>query len=95
MTQEFLLSVTPVGEDEYLVRTERVAPGVLLAEELVTWPVEEWLALARQLMNDPLLGLLEGKAAAGITGHSLSTAPRLNLAALGQQFYNGLFQGNL
>ncbi|MDF0553083.1 CHAT domain-containing protein [Kamptonema sp. UHCC 0994] len=104
MTQEFLLSVTPVGEDEYLVRTERVAPGVLLAEELVTWPVEEWLTLAQQLMNDPLLGLFEGKvplaqgernAKSGITTQSLKTSPRLNLTVLGQQLYNGLFQGNL
>ncbi|MEP0868990.1 CHAT domain-containing protein [Trichocoleus desertorum AS-A10] len=59
MTQEFHLSVTPVGEDEYLIRTERVAPGVPLAEEQVVWPVEEWLNQARQLMNDPLLGLLQ------------------------------------
>ncbi|MBW4488637.1 MAG: CHAT domain-containing protein [Trichocoleus desertorum ATA4-8-CV12] len=62
MTQEFHLSVTPVGEDEYLIRTERVAPGVPLAEEQVIWPVEEWLNQARQLMNDPLLGLLQGDA---------------------------------
>jgi tetratricopeptide (TPR) repeat protein len=60
VTQEFHLSITPVGEDEYLIRTERVAPGVPLAEEQVVWPVEEWLNQARQLMNDPLLGLLQG-----------------------------------
>ncbi|HEY9749779.1 MAG TPA: hypothetical protein V6C63_13930, partial [Allocoleopsis sp.] len=60
VTQEFHLSVTPVGEDEYLIRTERVAPGVPLAEEQVVWPVEDWLNQARQLMNDPLLGLLQG-----------------------------------
>nr|WP_290227027.1 CHAT domain-containing protein [Trichocoleus desertorum] len=62
MTQEFHLSVTPVGEDEYLIRTERVAPGVPLAEEQVIWHVEDWLNQARQLMNDPLLGLLQGDA---------------------------------
>jgi len=102
VTQEFSLSVTPVGGDEYLVRTERVAPGVLLAEELVTWPVEEWLVLARQLMNDPLLGLLDPAATQmgqntllSRKGHGLKTSPRPNLAALGQQLYNGLFQGNL
>jgi hypothetical protein len=103
VTQEFSLSVTPVGGDEYLVRTERVAPGVLLAEELVTWPVEEWLALAGKLMNDPLLGLLDPASAKGqgqnallsLKGHGLKTSPRPNLAALGQQLYNGLFQGNL
>ena len=64
MTQEleFHISVTPVGTDEYLVRTERVAPGVPLAEELVSWPVENWLAVASQLMNDPLLGWLQDSA---------------------------------
>ncbi|MCU0517262.1 MAG: CHAT domain-containing protein [Oscillatoria sp. Prado101] len=64
MTQEleFHISVTPVGTDDYLVRTERVAPGVPLAEEQVTWPVEHWLAVASQLMNNPLLGLLQESA---------------------------------
>lgn len=64
MTQEleFHISVTPVGADDYLVRTERVAPGVPLAEEQVSWPVEQWLAVASQLMNNPLLGLLQESA---------------------------------
>ena len=100
MSQEFQLSVTPVGDDEYLVRTERVAPGVPLAEEQVRWPIDEWLALSAQLMNDPLVGLLQGKALQGSSfpGRGMSrsgnnSAP--NLVALGQQFYSGLFQGNL
>ena len=100
MSQEFQLSVTPVGDDEYLVRTERVAPGVPLAEEQVRWPIDEWLALSAQLMNDPLVGLLQGKALQGTSfpGRGMSrsgnnSAP--NLVALGQQFYSGLFQGNL
>lgn len=100
MSQEFQLSVTPVGDDEYLVRTERVAPGVPLAEEQVRWPINEWLALSAQLMNDPLVGLLQGKALQGtsLAGRGISRsgnncAP--NLVALGQQFYSGLFQGNL
>ena len=100
MSQEFQLSVTPVGDDEYLVRTERVAPGVPLAEEQVRWPIDEWLALSAQLMNDPLVGLLQGKALQGssFAGRGMSrsannSAP--NLVALGQQFYSGLFQGNL
>lgn len=100
MSQEFQLSVTPVGEDEYLVRTERVAPGVPLAEQQVRWPIDEWLALSAQLMNDPLVGLLQGKALQGsnLAGRGLSrsgnnSAP--NLVALGQQLYSGLFQGNL
>ena len=42
VTQEFHLSATPVGQNDYLVRTEQVAPGVPVAEELVHWPVAEW-----------------------------------------------------
>ena len=59
MTEEFHLSVTPVGTDVYLVRTEKVAPGVPLAEEQVVWPVSDWLNQARQLLDDPMLGLLQ------------------------------------
>lgn len=100
MSQEFKLSVTPVGDDEYLVRTERVAPGVPLAEEQVRWPIDEWLALSAQLMNDPLVGLLQGKAVQGIgaAGRGLSRSEKNSapsLVALGQQLYSGLFQGNL
>lgn len=100
VTQEFKLSVTPVGDDEYLVRTERVAPGVPLAEQQVRWPIDEWLALSAQLMNDPLVGVFGQKAlqATSSAGRGLSlsgqnAAP--SLVALGQQLYSGLFQGNL
>ncbi len=95
MNQEFYISVTPVRGDEYWVRTERVSPGVPLAEELVTWHVEEWLEQARQLMHDPLLGILRGRmrslspSAAG--GDALSP----NLVELGQKLYNALFQGTI
>ncbi|MBW4615686.1 MAG: CHAT domain-containing protein [Desmonostoc vinosum HA7617-LM4] len=93
MTQEFHISVTPVGQNDYLVRTEQVAPGVPLAEELVTWPVADWLMAAGHLMNDPLRSVLQGdtltQSAAGIARNSV------NLVALGQQFYNALFQGTL
>lgn len=65
MTQEFHISVTPVGNDQYLVRTERVAPGVPLAEEQIDWPVDDWLVQARQLMNDPLMGILQGNPPPG------------------------------
>ena len=100
MSQEFILSVTPVGDDEYLVRTEKVAPGVPLAEEQVRWPIDQWLAISSQLMNDPLLGVLQPKAAQGKgsagSGTSLATKnPTPNLVGLGQELYNGLFQGNL
>ena len=100
MNQEFKLSVTPVGDDEYLVRTERVAPGVPLAEQQVRWPIDEWLALSAQLMNDPLLGVFKPKAlqTTASVGRGLSRAPKNsapNLVELGQQLYSGLFQGNL
>lgn len=97
MTQEFHISVTPIGEDDYLVRTEKVAPGVPLAEEQVTWPVDEWLAQASVLMNDPLQGLLRGD-----TLHSFpdavpseQTEAQGNLVALGQQLHSALFQGTI
>jgi hypothetical protein len=104
VTQEFHISVTPVGHEEYLVRTERVAPGVPLAEEQVTWAVEDWLAQARQLMNDPLLGVLQGDRVNRIGGYESrnlatadtdSTLPSLSLAEIGQQLYGALFQGTL
>jgi len=86
VTQEFHISVTPVGHSDYLVRTEQVAPGVPLAEELVTWPVADWLTAAGHLMNDPLKSVLQGDAIARNS---------VNLVALGQQLYNALFQGTL
>jgi CHAT domain len=107
VTQEFHVSVTPVGNDRYLVRTERVAPGVPLAEEQLTWAVEDWLAQTRQLMNNPLLSLLQGDASRLATGgHPLDKLPHpptsadlnqssLSLVALGQQLYSAIFQGTL
>lgn len=101
MTQEFHLSVTPVGSDEYLVRTERVAPGVPLTEEQVIWTVEDWLIQARQLMNDPIIGLLQSSAInpfemqlPGALDPELAQPP-LSLVELGQQLYSALFQGKL
>ena len=86
VTQEFHLSATPVGQNDYLVRTEQVAPGVPVAEELVHWPVAEWLAAAGDLMDDPLQLVLQGNMAARNS---------VNLVALGQELYNALFQGSL
>ncbi|MFN6464587.1 MAG: cell division protein HetF [Nostoc sp. DedVER02] len=95
MTQEFHISVTPVGQNDYLVRTEQVAPGVPLAEELVTWPVADWLMAAGHLMNDPLKSVLQGDPFTS-AGHESNIARNsVNLVALGQQFYNALFQGTL
>ncbi len=95
MNQEFKLSVTPVGGDEYLVRTEKVAPGVPLAEQQVRWPIDEWLALSAQLMNDPLVGLLQGTATGNRSRSQSGKHSAPSLVTLGQQLYSGLFQGNL
>ena len=86
MTQEFHISATQVGQNDYLVRTEQVAPGVPVAEELVHWPVAEWLAAAGDLMDDPLQLMLQGNMVARNS---------VNLVALGQELYNALFQGTL
>ncbi len=85
MIQEFHISVTPIGGDEYLVRTEQVAPGVPLAEEQVVWPVEQWLRLAGRLMDEPITGVLQGSAE--------PASP--DLVQLGQQLYGALFQGTI
>ncbi|MGF1493502.1 MAG: CHAT domain-containing protein [Microcoleaceae cyanobacterium] len=103
MTQEFRVSVTPIGNDEYLVRTEHVASGVPLAEEQVRWPVSAWQSSASQLLNDPLLSLLEGGSSHQLRHHSgqssaSPTTPEeltLSLVELGQELYNGLFQGTM
>jgi len=96
VTQEFHISVTPVGQNDYLVRTEQVAPGVPLAEELVRWPVADWLAAAGSLMNDPLQSVLQGDAMAlSACLEETNARNSVNLVALGQQLYNALFQGTL
>ncbi len=102
MAQEFHISVTPLGDDEYfLVRIERVAPGVPLAEEQVRWPMEDWLVQARQLMNDPVMGLLQGDGALAEDIFPLSewdepASPySRNLVELGEKLYNALFYGSL
>ncbi|WP_204105069.1 MULTISPECIES: CHAT domain-containing protein [Spirulina sp. CCY15215] len=101
--QEFQLSITPLGSDDYLVRTEKVAPGVPLAEERLHWPVGTWLDRAKQLMNDPLLNLMQGNGSPEddflfITGQlnkGNTQEAILNLASLGQNLYEELFQGSL
>lgn len=101
MTQEFHISVTPIRGNDYLVRTERFAPGVPLAEEQVTWPVEDWLAQASVLMNDPLQGLLRGdnlQTLQTVMMPRSEAAPAsdqssASLIAFGQTLHNALFQG--
>lgn len=97
MTQEFHISVTPIGGNEYLVRTERIVPGSLVAEEQVTWAVEDWLAQASRLMNDPLMGLLRGENLGSIPAFDGPpfAQPSTSLVHLGQQLYNALFQGSV
>ncbi len=103
MTQEFHISITPIRADEFLVRTEEVAPGVPLAEEQFVWPTLEWLTQARQLMNDPIVGLLRGDrpnppgtpSGQATSGLGATEGAMSNLVSLGQQLYSGLFQGRL
>ncbi len=95
MTQEFLLSVTPVEGNKYLIRTEheRMSAGVPVAQEIVTWQVENWIEQAATLMDDPLLGLLRSGTSPSVTpGNSSSPS---NLVLLGQQLYHALFQGTI
>jgi tetratricopeptide (TPR) repeat protein len=96
VTQEFYISVTPVRDSGYLVRTERVAKGVPLAQEEIDagdWPVERWLEQAAHLMHEPLVGLLRGSR----TGDTLpiTGSPTSDLVSLGQELYSALFQGTI
>ncbi|WP_348253059.1 CHAT domain-containing protein [Funiculus sociatus] len=98
VAQEFHISVNPLGENKYWVRTECVGtPGAVpLAEEQVTWQVEGWLADAKHLMNDPLLMVLSpGDTSRSASNNTQANQSSLNLVALGQQLYEALFQGTL
>ncbi len=104
MVQEFHLSVTPISDDEnrYYVRVERVEQGVPLAEEQVVWPVEDWLAQARQVFTDPLSEFFQSSPEDPyevIPVDPLSSASgspsEPALIALGQTMYNALFQGTV
>lgn len=102
MTQAFYLSITPLGQDRYLVRTEEVAPGVPLAEDQVTWPVETWLYQLIAHDPNPLRSLLKGSShGSDRTAPALGSADTAFLAdgsqliELGQTLYNALFQGRI
>lgn len=84
MTQEFHLSITALGSDRYLVRTEDTAMGVPIAEAQVEWPVETWLQLAQPVLDDPLIGVLQGTT----TLHRRAS----DLNQLGRSLYGALFQ---
>ena len=92
MTQEFHVSITPLGEDEYFVRTEKVPVGGPVAEEIVQWPVAKWLTQARQLFRDPLTDLLEEKSNSQVVipNQIMSRSGEVvspSLVALGQEMY--------
>ncbi|MGB0564326.1 MAG: CHAT domain-containing protein [Spirulinaceae cyanobacterium] len=91
--QTFQLSVTPLGSDRYLIRTEQVEPGVPLAEAQVTWPVADWLAHAQQAMDDPLMSLLQAQPTRG--GAATLDTLTLDLRQLGQELYSALFTDSL
>jgi tetratricopeptide (TPR) repeat protein len=104
VTQEFLLSVTHVQNDTYIIRTEhqRMSTGVPIAEEIVTWDVDAWMNQAAVLMNDPLVGLLRSSMVGAMAGGSdgegtaaSSIAETSTLSDLGRQLYNAIFQGSI
>ncbi|MGD1896007.1 MAG: CHAT domain-containing protein [Phormidesmis sp.] len=104
MIQEFGISITAVGGDQYLVRTENVETGVPHAEERVHWPVADWLVQTKALMHDPLLGLLQGQqnrtipVRAGTRRLSIvgeETPELATLVQIGQTLHNQLFRGQL
>jgi tetratricopeptide (TPR) repeat protein len=83
--QEFQLSITTLGDDRYLIRTEDMVDGVPVAEAQVQWPVDEWLKRSQPAMDDPILGLLQGRSAGAASNGS-------DLIALGKDLYAALFQ---
>lgn len=101
MLQEFDLSITAVGNDRYLVRTEQVAPGVPLAQEQFHWPIDEWLSEASTLMHNPLLGILKGESSqrwasrstfrSGSDQGDALDSPLPTLVNFGRTLYNSLF----
>ncbi len=102
--QEFEISITAVGGEHYLVRTETVAKGVQLAEQKVRWPVADWLEKTQSLMHDPLLGLLKGQprhttspVQTSEDGRQISVAEadEATLVHLGQALHDELFKGQL
>ena len=105
VVQEFEISITAVGSDQYLVRTETVAKGVQLAEEKVHWPVARWLEKTKSFMHDPLLGLLQGQPRQALPTRAgrislypssqIEDANAATLVHLGQTLHNELFKGQL
>jgi len=94
--QEFHLSITPVGQDSYWLRTESVAPGVPLAEAQLTWPVARWLQQTESLFQDPLQQLFQPPPAElAYPGEQEPSGQNPIWLQLGQSLYHHLFQGRI
>jgi hypothetical protein len=94
---EFSVSINHTEGDRYYLKVENVPAGGILAEAQVSWAVEDWLDRTRQLMNDPLQDILQGRDAGiprpGSLPDNAKFAP--NLVDLGQELYDALFQGTI
>lgn len=97
MTQEFHISITPVGQDQYLVQTKQIALKVPLAETLVILPLKDWLTQYEQLVNEALNAVLQSneKLVAENYGSDPFAPLQSKIINLGQQLYNALFHGTL
>ena len=93
--QDFEISISAVGDDQYLVRTESVTKGVQLAEERVRWPIDHWLSQTQAFMHDPLLELLSQQRQTHNTSRVSNTTQASTLVGLGQTLHKALFQGQL
>ena len=107
--REFHLSIAPAGENQYLLRTERVAAGVPLAEELIVWPIEIWLSQAASndlppTDNSPDMAVRDWAYVNYRWDESSTTAeqqtdsscsPSSSPILLGIQIYAALFQGTI
>jgi len=93
---EFSVSINHTGGDRYYLKVENVPAGGILAEAQVSWAVEDWLERTRQLMNDPLQDILQGRdagASQSLSSPDAKFAP--NFVDLGQELYDALFQGTI
>ncbi len=86
---EFSVSVSPIDQERYCIKVENVPEGGILAETVVSWPVQEWLMNAKQLMGNPLANILQKPGS--------KTADNFvpNLVDLGQALHNALLQDSI
>lgn len=97
VTQEFHISITQVGQDQYLVQTKKVALKVPLAEALVILPLKDWLNQYEQLVIEALNAVLQRdeKLVAENSGSDHFALLQSKIINLGEQLYNVLFHGPL